>query len=56
MFLKCTCADGKYFTEGQRYYVLDFLRDGGFVVSDNDGRTHYVSGEYSTKHFIKEDF
>ena len=54
MFLKCTCTDGKYFTEGQKYYVLDFQTDGGYMLSDNDGKEHYISGKYFTEHFIKE--
>lgn len=51
MYIKCTCTDGNYFTEGRKYYVVDFLKDGGYMVSDNDGKDHYLSGEYAEKHF-----
>ena len=54
MYIKCTCTDGKSFTEGQKYYILDYIAGGGYMVADNDGKSHYISGNYFTEHFEKE--
>lgn len=44
-------ADKEYFTVGKSYLILDYIENGGVLVSDNDNKNHYLSGEYIGKYF-----
>lgn len=49
MYLICNNS-GEYFTAGKKYFVMDFGKD-WFLVSDDDNRPHYLSGEFAVKNF-----
>ena len=53
-YLRCT-KTGTYFTKGRSYPILDYMEGGGFVVSDDDNKDHYLSGQYWPDHFEMED-
>lgn len=53
-YLRCIHT-GTYFTAGHSYPILDYMEGGGFVVSDDDNKDHYLSGQYWPDRFELED-
>lgn len=54
MYIKCICTDGKIFTKEKKYFILDYIAEGGYMVVDNDNKSHYISKNYFTEHFEKK--
>lgn len=44
-------ADKEYFTVGEKYVILDYLENGGLLVTDNNNRRHFLNGDYVDEFF-----
>lgn len=54
MYLVCNNS-GEYFTSGNGYFILDYIEDVGFLVTDNQNMPHYLSKEFAEKNFTSTE-